>query len=295
MILCAGRIYCDLVFAGLDAEPAMGREVFADSLTICPGGGAFITAAYLAALGEQVALVGTLPAPPFQSMVEADMAAKRIDNQCAPAGCLEPQITAAAVGTVDRSFITRRVGDAVPRSIIDAMPDARHLHIGELTTALEQPDLVTAARTRGMSVSLDCAWDEAALSRDDVADAIANVDVFLPNADEAERLSSQGIAVRPKAALVIKQGDKGATCTHYVGQADSRRTHLAAQPTKVRDTTGAGDAFNAGFLSAWLAGQGPLKALQLGNACGAHAVSRLGGASDLPGLSALVTHDRAAS
>ncbi|MFK7792937.1 MAG: carbohydrate kinase family protein [Devosiaceae bacterium] len=279
------------MFAGLDGEPAMGREVFADSLTICPGGGAFITAAYLAALGEDVALVGTLPAAPFENVVVNDMSAGGIGNHCASADSHEPQITAAVVGKTDRAFITRRIGDAVPPAIIDALPNARHLHIGELTTALEQPELITAAHARGMSVSLDCAWDEMALRHDDVADIIARVDVFLPNADEMEHLARHRTALQPKAALVVKKGAQGATCTSSNGQ----KTHADAQASDVVDTTGAGDAFNAGFLSAWLAGRGPREALQLGHACGRQAVSRLGGARDLPDLRSLVTQDRAAS
>ena len=57
-ILTTGRVYADLIFSGLDAAPAPGREVFADRLALVPGGGPFITASYAAALGLPPALWG---------------------------------------------------------------------------------------------------------------------------------------------------------------------------------------------------------------------------------------------
>jgi sugar/nucleoside kinase (ribokinase family) len=44
----------------------------------------------------------------------------------------------------------------------------------------------------------------------------------------------------------------------------------------VVDTTGAGDAFAAGFLPAWAGGEGLVVALERGNRAGARVVSRVG-------------------
>jgi 2-dehydro-3-deoxygluconokinase len=48
------------------------------------------------------------------------------------------------------------------------------------------------------------------------------------------------------------------------------------------DTTGAGDAFNGGFIAARLAGQGPAAALRLGNRIGALSTRKAGGLDGLP-------------
>lgn len=282
-ILCAGRVYCDLVFAGLDAPPQAGREVFAEKLKICGGGGAYITSAYLAALGESVGLVGMLPAAPFGTVVRQEMQQNGVQSFCEDTLGQDAQITAALVGETDRAFVTRRVGKAVPQEQINNLPDARHLHIGEITTALEHPDLLTVARANGLTVSLDCSWDGQTLARTDLAAIIAQVDLFLPNEDEAEALRAHGTHVQPRLATIIKRGADGATCL----RADKPPVHMNAQSVQALDTTGAGDAFNAGFLSAWLAGQSFEMALALGNACGATAVARVGGAGSLPDLSRL--------
>jgi ribokinase len=47
------------------------------------------------------------------------------------------------------------------------------------------------------------------------------------------------------------------------------------------DSTGAGDAFAAGFLAAWLDGDGPAAALAVGNACGALGAAVEGPKADL--------------
>lgn len=286
-ILCAGRIYCDLVFTGLDAAPEPGREVFADALKICAGGGAYITAAYLAALGEHVGLVGMLPAAPFGAIVRAEMDHNGVHAFCEETHDEDAQLTAALVTKTDRAFVTRRVGKAVPQSKIDALPLARHLHIGELTTALEHRDLLQVARASGMTISLDCSWDGQVLARNDVAEIIALVDLFLPNEDEARALETYCTHVQPRLATIVKRGPEGASCLRTGRDA----IHAPGHQVELVDTTGAGDAFNAGFLSAWLAGQSMEAALALGNACGATAVSRVGGAGALPDLSGMSAAD----
>lgn len=273
-ILSTGRIYADLLFAGLDADPAPGREVYADRLVLAPGGGAFITAAYAASMGCPTGLFGLRPAPPFADVIVSGMTQAGVADQTMPApDDHAPQITVAITGTHDRSFITHRPGSALPDM---ALPQAKHLHIGELATALENPDLITRAKEAGMTVSLDCGWDAAALADHSAAEIVSQADIFLPNEEEAEALANHGQRLAPRVALVIKRGKDGATA--ILGGQEYR---AAAKPAPVVDATGAGDAFNAGFIVSWLRGDPMPQCLAAGVACGSEAISRLGGAVDL--------------
>lgn len=286
-IVCAGRIYCDLNFSGIGNLPRLGREVFADQMSLHAGGGAFITGAHLAALGQPTWLAGYLPASPFDDVVSRQAAACSLELQlCTPAVEPSAQLTVAMVLDGDRAFLSHRPGRALPPTLASWLPamaergTITHLHVSELSTLCETPALVDIAHRAGLTVSLDCAWDEASLARDDIAGLIASVDVFLPNESEMQQLRVMGIGTDCAPLTVEKQGARGATA--FSGgrqwQAD------AAACDTVVDTIGAGDAFNAGFLAGWLQ-QLPLpRCLHLGNACGALAVSRRGGADHLPDL-----------
>lgn len=287
-ILSAGRIYCDLNFSGIDQLPELGREVFAEQLSLHAGGGAFITAAYLAALGKPSSLMGRLPAQPFAEIIKSEAQSQGVDLQhCVVAEDGAPQLTVAMSLSGDRAFLTRRQGPALPddheRQLqnIGAAASTAHLHISELSTLLEYPSLLSQARRTGLSVSLDCAWDEASFDHPDLAVLLSQVDVFLPNDSEMARLRSIGIAEVCAPVTVVKQGAAGATA-HV--RADDIELHASAPVCEVVDTIGAGDAFNAGFLSAWLERQPLSRCLAIGNACGALAAGRRGGAGELPDL-----------
>jgi sugar/nucleoside kinase (ribokinase family) len=114
-----------------------------------------------------------------------------------------------------------------------------------------------------------------------VSEAVARVDVFGPNESEALRLTG---ASTVEAALeqlgelapvvVIKCGARGA-----LARAGGQTWGSPALPVEVRDTTGAGDCFNAGFLYGHLSGHDLAGCLRCGNICGGLAtVSRGNGA-----------------
>jgi sugar/nucleoside kinase (ribokinase family) len=274
-VLCVGRLYCDLIFTEVPRLPSLGTEVFAGGLGLHAGGGAYITAAYLASLGHHAALASFLPAAPFGDIVAAEIAAAGVDLspslRAAPE--LDPQITVSMVMGGERGFLTRRSGPALPQiSPADlGRLRARHLHVGELTTLVERPSLLGLAREAGLTVSLDCGWDET-LTAAKIGDLLARVDVFLPNAAEAQHLRMLGLAEPLAPLTVVKRGAEGASAVQ-----DGCEFREAAGNAVAVDTTGAGDAFNAGFLSAWLAGEPVGACLRAGNALGAQAIRSRGG------------------
>ncbi|MGB3407253.1 MAG: PfkB family carbohydrate kinase [Jannaschia sp.] len=258
--------------------PTLGTEVFAPGLSLHAGGGAFITGATLAAMGHDVWQFSVLPAPPFDAIVQAEMTGHGIvASACKPSAVgADPQITVAIGTQDDRAFLTRMVDAAVPDLANLQFSDFSHLHVGELRTLQETPALLANARSAGLTVSLDCSWQDS--YDKDAAALIADIDVFLPNEREAAALAASGIAETCARLTVVKCGRNGARAR---GRNDPTWTRHAGVPTKVLDATGAGDAFNAGFLSCWL-DRAPLeRCLAKGNACGAAAVQVIGGATNL--------------
>lgn len=145
------------------------------------------------------------------------------------------------------------------------LPDVEpgdHLHVVGYALLREGPRAsalaaIERARAAGVTVSVDpSSW---ALLR---PGAIPPVDLLLPNVEEAALLAD-----RPKSVLVTKLGPDGARW------GDVR---VPAEPVTVVDTTGAGDAFAAGFLTARLAGAEPREALEAGCHLAARAVAQVG-------------------
>lgn len=275
-VLCVGRLYCDLVFTGLPAMPHLGRETYAEGVSLHAGGGAVITAAHLAQLGRPAYLAAYWPAPPFAECLRADVEAVGIAAAlCRPSESDEPQITVAMNGDGDRAFLTRRVGAAVPRLHRGDLAGIGHLHIGELATLIECPWLLDLARGAGLSISLDCSWDDRTTA--DVGALISAVDVFMPNEEEVAQLSHLGLTGLLAPLTVIKRGAAGASAVTENASVD-----MPTVPVPVIDTTGAGDAFNSGFLDAWLSDLPLDRCLAAGNARGAVAVQQSGGFTCAP-------------
>ena len=274
-VLCIGRLYCDLIFTDVPRMPTLGTETFAGGLEFHAGGGAYITAAWLASLGRAAALASYLPPTPFREKVVGEIAAANVDlsmSSAMPEG-QAPQLTVSISTDGDRAFLTHQPGPPFPEFTATDIRRAgvRHVHIGELKTLTTRPEVLKAARQAGVTLSLDCGWDDN-VDAAGLEPLLAEVDVFLPNASEAEALRRLGVALDGPGLTVIKHGAEGATVT-----VDGQAIRVGAPKVSYVDPTGAGDAFNAGFLDAWLAGAKAEACLVAGNATGARAVSGCGG------------------
>lgn len=288
-VLCIGRIYCDLIFTGLAGLPELGREVFADDLKMAAGGGAYITAAHLAHTGRESALVGRLGLDPLSGAIAPELEHTGINLQFLERNFdAGPQVTVASIVGNDRAFLSRRAGSALPATLDAALQwsQAGHLHIAEYATLHEIPDLVSRAKAHGLTISLDPSWDETLIYSPDFLDTCAGIDIFLPNKAEALAITGHD---EPQAMLerlgevfrivVLKGGAEGAWL-----RSNLHNLHAKAENVPVIDTTGAGDAFNAGFINAWLSGADANAALNAGIRSGSLAVQAAGGTAILQNI-----------
>jgi sugar/nucleoside kinase (ribokinase family) len=285
-VLSLGRIYCDLVFRGLDGMPQLGRELFARDFAMTPGGGALITAAHLAARGRPSALLARFGTDSLSTALAGEIEALGLDLQFLDrqdnAG---PQLTVVMVNDNDRAFLSRRAGHARPASFERALawPEAGHLHIAEYATLHEMTDAIRAAKANGLTVSLDPSWDDELIRDPMFFERTAGTDIFMPNMEEAHALTG---ADEPEAALAIlarhfpvvalKCGADGALL--FMDDAIISRP---SPRVNVVDTTGAGDAFNAGFLDAWLDGANAEECLSTAIGAGSRSVQASGGTGSL--------------
>ncbi|HZD06593.1 MAG TPA: PfkB family carbohydrate kinase, partial [Candidatus Limnocylindrales bacterium] len=112
-----------------------------------------------------------------------------------------------------------------------------------------------------------------------ILDALKFVDVFLPNEREARKIAGTDdldAAVQKLASIVpvvvVKLGAEGA-----IAQRGGETFRSPAIDVPVVDAVGAGDSFNAGFLSQYVRGANLHSCLAAGNLVGALSATRPGG------------------
>lgn len=129
------------------------------------------------------------------------------------------------------------------------------------------------ARRRGWTTSVDpqAANLVAQVGRSTFLEWVAGVDLLLPNAPEAETLGGVDVMLQSVHEVVVTHGADGAEWASPSG-----RWSVHGRTVAVVDTTGCGDAFNAGLLSGWLTGADRRKSLRLGVEAGTAASERVG-------------------
>ena len=278
-IICIGRVYCDVIFTDLARMPTPGTEVFAGGLGIHAGGGATITAGHLSALGHPTHLAAFLPGDGFGQEISRELGSLGVDMSLCQkrAAGTPPQMTVAMVQGEERAFVSHRVGAAFPALGAEDLRKVNpaHIHVGEASTLIDHPEIIDLTKALGATLSLDCSWDDD-LDASAITRLLPEIDVFLPNEAEVELLRDIGVTDLTAKLTVTKQGKDGASAL-----INGRDYHAPAIPVDVVDTTGAGDAFNAAFLSVWLKGEPIETCLEFGNRKGAETVGGRGGLTAL--------------
>ena len=135
----------------------------------------------------------------------------------------------------------------------------------------------------GWSRSLSLHSDLPALM--DVADLVFVNELEAPLYARADALDDAYPILRGRqCTVIVKLGSVGSRWLRAGPEGDMVMPAPRVEPV---DTTGAGDAFNAGFLSAWLRGSVPAACLATGNTVGAASTRAAGGLDALPRISAL--------
>jgi sugar/nucleoside kinase (ribokinase family) len=197
-------------------------------------------------------------------------------------------MTVCAAYDGDRMMIThdainRRLHTLLMRPAVRGqLHKARHLH---LACALKPVEAWTPAvrrlRSQGLTISLDIGWNPDVLRSSRLPALLRECDLVFPNEVETRTMTGEKSVERAARKLarwvrlpVVKLGRDGciAVQNEKLLRVKSIRVHVV-------DATGAGDAFNGGFLHGYLSGWSLENCLRSGNICGAMATTCPGGAS----------------
>ncbi|WP_073310064.1 carbohydrate kinase family protein [Halobaculum gomorrense] len=278
-MLCVGHVNWDVTLI-VDRLPAPDGEVKIQRRHQAGGGSAANVAAVLAGLECDASLFGSVGDDGSGALAGRELSRAGVRTRLVEADG-ETAVKYLIVDADGEVMVLSNRGANEAFTAEDLPPDALtadtdHLHL------TNQPPVVAAAlaeRAREVDATVSVAPGRQFAERD-FTDALSRADLVFTNRREAAALlaedddgaTSYG-ALRGDTTLVVTHGGDGSE----VHDRATGRTHTHdGFDADVVDTTGAGDAFAAGFLAARLGGAGLERALAVANACGAIAAGEVG-------------------
>ena len=262
------------------------------------GGDTLNTAIHLARFGEDVGYLTALGDDPFSIGLRRDWAAEGIDTGLVLTHPdTRPGLYAISTDSAGERTFTYWRNDSAARRLFSApgiaealrdTADADLLGFSLISLAILPPegrdrllDLAARMRASGRQVAFDGnyrprLWEDAAIARAIRDRAIACCTIGLPTLEDEVAMEGDEtaamVAARWRAGgaaeVVVKLGADGCLVDGMQVAPPMRLTP--------RDTSGAGDAFNAGYLHARLAGRSPGEAALRGHAVAGWVVMRPG-------------------
>jgi ribokinase len=295
-IIVMGDINVDVIFT-ISAYPLPGNEAMATSVQMHTGGSAVNTAITLSKMDMDVGFIGRVGKDPLANQVLADLQAAGVD--CTHVQ-VDPKVSTGLIFiTVTEDgertmFGARGANSFTMASEIDRtyFSNCRWIHLSSYSfLAHHQYETILAALDIAKNspytrLSLDIGTEPALRARSQIMALLPEIDVILPNETEVTLLGnghplneSLNLLLHEKGAnaIVTKRGRRG--CMLAVGE---KRVAFPSFEVKSKDSTGAGDSFNAGVVLARLVGLSWEAASALGNAMGGLATTKEGaGAASL--------------
>jgi len=291
-IVVIGELNVDLLALGLSAAPRMGDEILAKDFQMVLGSASAIFATGIRKLGHKVSFVSQVGADQIGDFCVRELRAAGVSTKhVSRRSDLKTGVTVSLSGARDRALVTYlgAIADfSVERVPLAILKNNDHLHMTSffLQTGMRPSfaRLFRAARDGGLTTSFDPNSDPSGKWSSDIRAVIDQTDVLFLNEREALRYTG-ATAVRSAAqklgqqakCAVIKLGKRGAVAVR-----DGKISSAPAFKIEAVDTTGAGDSFDAGFISAFLNGSTIEDCLRIANACGAMSALKAGGTDGQP-------------
>ena len=287
--LSVGILVADHLCTPIPRVPAAGELVLAERLPLTIGGCASNAAMDLNRVGVRVGVVGSVGADVFGRFIIEQFQTAGLDTQSIR---VVPDVHTSGTLIInvegeDRRFIHSIGANAWFRAAdipVDRLHEVKVLYVGgyRLMPSLDAVELAAVfrrARSLGVKTVLDVVLPGGQDHWPHLEPVLSETDVFLPNDDEAALLTGlddpQAQAERFHAAgartVVITCGGEGTVMI-----ADGERLRADAHRVTYVGGTGAGDAFDAGYIAGLLAGEDARGCLAWGSALGASCVRAIG-------------------
>ena len=271
-----GKTNVDLLFENMSRLPNEGEEIFTDKFSLCLGGGVPGTMVTLGRLGVECKTVTELSADMFSDFALREFRKAGVEPINVYHGeKIAVNITAAAITKNDRTFVSYGNEESISNAeeVYNALKGAK-----AVAMHADLPEVYEKLKQNGTTVILDTGYIEG-MSLDKFEHLLEIADYFLPNRKEAEILSGTKDAKEAAKVFskyvdtaIVKLDKEG--CLIYK---DSSYILVKSIDEFVHvDSTGAGDAFFAGFLYGIMNDEPIERCVLFGNITGGKCVTAVG-------------------
>ena len=291
-ILVVGSINMDLVVR-TPHMPAPGETILGKGFATSPGGKGANQAVAAARLGATCTMIGHVGADAFGEQLIEGLKADGVN--CENVMTTDDAATGVAMIVVDsrgeNAIVVAGGANAwlTPDDVFTAVDLFEAADVVLLQLELPLPT-VRAAINQGKRHGCKIVLDPAPVPRT-MCPELFNVDVFSPNASEAEALTGEKVSeervdkqvameliARGAKAAVLKLGARGS----LVVDDDGHFHRVSPYKVAVVDTTAAGDAFTAALGVGIAQGRSLHDAARFANAAGALACTKFGAQAAMP-------------
>lgn len=262
-----------------------GTKSEVERLVICSGGGGTNTAVGFARLGLKAAVVARCGWDFAGKIVRQEIKKEGVDDRflVQVEGEQTDYSTVLVAPDGNRTILVYRGGTRLEKSMIDFKNlNAFWFYLSSLEGNLDLVEALTEhAKKNHIKIAVNPGKKELAQKKK-LLKLAQNFDVFIVNREEAAQLLGMTIVdekvfdkmclVLPKVMAVITEGVKGA----HVCVPGKGKLIIDGLKMKMVEATGAGDGFSAGLIAGLAKGWELEKALRLGVANGASAVTQIG-------------------
>jgi ribokinase len=273
-VLCAGHVNWDVTLR-VPALPAPDAETVITDRARAGGGSAANTAVALAGLGVESSLLGSVGTDNQGRLARQELTGAGVDTTHLQRVAGETTVKYLVVDESGEVLVFANDGvnerfgaEDLPPAALSAV-DHLHLTGQRVETAVA---LAERARRAAVSLSVD---PGRRLGDRDYRQVATLADYLFVNDREAVAAAESGLTDAVDGSIVVTDGADGGEI-----RGPDPVTH-DGYDVDVTDTTGAGDAFAAGFLTTVLHGGSREEALAVANACGALAAETVGARADL--------------
>lgn len=270
----------DLLYENMPRIPGPGEEVYTDRFSLQLGGGLPATLIDLGRLGIPARIATELGDDLFSRFARQEFEKNGVSPLNLYHGDRIPvNITSAVILKHDRSFISYGKGDMEADG--DVLEAFYEMARGAKICLMNSPayiDVYRRLRAEGTLMVLDMGWDDE-LSLEKYGDLLETADYYTPNRKEAMKLTGRSHPFDAARALrkyfdkVVVKVDKDGCIGIDGGKEFFVRSVDRFRPV---DSTGAGDAFLAGFCYGLYHGYGLRDCIEFGNITGGKAVTAVG-------------------